>query len=699
MEKKMVLILIALLLVPAMALAEQCALYKGKGASTTYDLLTYAGLENAPERIDAYASTPLYTIVFAGDTVYAYDKSTNEWDSGKISDYFPVSRVDAAMYSGKDVGTIVSGRYYYYVTGPLWEGKGAERLGHSWKGPVELKRVAMNYWKPRLLSGQAESVAPYPVAPQLAAAFKDHSGVEQLFIADNAPVNGVRGIRQWWTAGPRANVWFYGFMPYRGIGGDIVNMSSIDAIEQIGNVWLIFGEGDCMPNVRSDETVIDVLEHVIEVPYEKIPAVVKNSNDKYCEQDTDCKSMNGCFAGCWNAHFKPIIKSGSICPTMKGPASCACVENTCMAGKPGDITDDPGTITPGVELPACEVQFTDAGFHGTNKTVTVKVQGKAATISKAISGYYNFGTSDPETCDVSGNTAYCPCTQNTNDIRYVSATLKTETVNGIIYAVDAAGNKVCRAERDPKYGVATYTFLAEDGLKRCNPEQVMADRVTVNTVNAKFHKLVANYVLQGIDLTNIGTEAATVRDISVLYPEVLIKPTEVNMKCSDGSEKYCSFRQPAVTATPMPMVEQYALTAKVMADPAQAYEIPTGKVRPLEVAWDPNAQVAGMLHDISVVIDFIDGSSLAVPIPDVMAEGCTDSDGGRDLFEKGYATGKNPARPTETISGEDYCITSSNKPNTAVMEYTCNGEYLESNAIACPTSSTGWCSNGKCTEK
>ncbi|MFH1225034.1 MAG: hypothetical protein V1676_04485 [Candidatus Diapherotrites archaeon] len=664
MDKRLVLAFAALVLVPTVLAAEQCAWFKGNLVGTTYDLLTNSGLANAPHSIDSYTNHANYALFFSNERgiVYGYNKTTKQWESGKISDYYPARKIDAIIWHTSDVTTVISGMFYWYRLGPAWEGKTITKAGKEWKGPIEIEATAMNFWKPRV--HRPEFALTYPAAPEVATSFFMGHG-EQLYIAENGRVNGEPGIHQWWTGGGNAKYWFYSFKKFSELSLDLKNMTQFDAVGMYnGRGWLIFGQGNCVPLVRDPNQdtgkLNDVIQDVIGVPQKDIVECTEGQAKEYSCPDGTKVPWCTCMDKKWNCILSP--------------------ENAC----------------PKIDVPACEVQFTDTGFHGTNKTVTVKVQGGAAAMSKAISGYYNFN--DPETCTISGNTVACPCTQTTNDIRYVSVTLKTEAAGGVLYAVDAAGNKVCKAESDPKYGVATYHFLDEDGLKRCNPEQVMADRITVNKVNARFHKLVANYVLQGLELKNIGTATATVRDISVLYPEMLVKPIDVSMQCSDStSADYCSFRQPAVTATPVPMVERYALTAKVMAEPEKVYEIPVGKVRPLEVAWDPSALIAGRPHDISVVIAFLDGSSLTVPIPDVVAEGCTDSDGGDKYGEKGSATGKNPNRPSETISAEDYCDTSGNKPTTTLREYYCDGEYLKDHLANCDnTSGTNRCSDGAC---
>jgi len=51
--------------------------------------------------------------------------------------------------------------------------------------------------------------------------------------------------------------------------------------------------------------------------------------EKYCELDQDCKSLNGCDAGCWNTDYEPPGRTGEICPTLLGPESCKCYQNEC----------------------------------------------------------------------------------------------------------------------------------------------------------------------------------------------------------------------------------------------------------------------------------------------------------------------------------------------------------------------------------
>ena len=54
-----------------------------------------------------------------------------------------------------------------------------------------------------------------------------------------------------------------------------------------------------------------------------------NGNYKYCEVDEDCKSLNGCDAGCWNRDYEPSHLTGEACPTLLGPESCKCYQNEC----------------------------------------------------------------------------------------------------------------------------------------------------------------------------------------------------------------------------------------------------------------------------------------------------------------------------------------------------------------------------------
>ena len=56
---------------------------------------------------------------------------------------------------------------------------------------------------------------------------------------------------------------------------------------------------------------------------------ILSGNYKYCEVDQDCKSLNGCDAGCWNTDYEPPNRTGGICPTLSGPESCKCYQNEC----------------------------------------------------------------------------------------------------------------------------------------------------------------------------------------------------------------------------------------------------------------------------------------------------------------------------------------------------------------------------------
>ncbi|MBU0661939.1 MAG: hypothetical protein ABH854_01745 [Candidatus Diapherotrites archaeon] len=49
---------------------------------------------------------------------------------------------------------------------------------------------------------------------------------------------------------------------------------------------------------------------------------------KYCESDQDCKSIDGCEAGCWNSDAPEEVRVG--CPTKKGPVKCKCTNNACL---------------------------------------------------------------------------------------------------------------------------------------------------------------------------------------------------------------------------------------------------------------------------------------------------------------------------------------------------------------------------------
>src|SRR4030042_6896420 len=51
------------------------------------------------------------------------------------------------------------------------------------------------------------------------------------------------------------------------------------------------------------------------------------ASNKKCVQDSDCKSLNGCSAGCWNVNYK-----GGFCFTqisLAGPENCICHQNLC----------------------------------------------------------------------------------------------------------------------------------------------------------------------------------------------------------------------------------------------------------------------------------------------------------------------------------------------------------------------------------
>lgn len=630
MDKRLVLVFAVLLLVPMALAAEQCVWYKGKIAATTYDMFIYAGLgdvvgkDNVPHSIDAYADSPGWALFFAGDTVYGYNKNNvekvNPWEVAKIAKYYPVSKVDAIMYHGKDVTTVISGRNYWYRTGPAWEGKGVEKITHEWKGPFELKRVAMNFWKPKPL--RQEYVLTYPIAPAAITTFND-GHAEQLYIAENATIGGKAGIKQWFTAGSNANYWYYSFRPFSDKVGELKGMTRLDAAGQMNKFWLIFGQGDCVPLVQDNKTIEDVLTHVIEVPYENIPPVVKDT--KYCNEDKDCKSMGGCFAGCWNVDYNPIPKLGSTCPTMAGPASCVCVDKKCTAYEPGDITPDPGVPIPDAELQDCKVTFVDNGFDAATlkKKVSVKVNGRAADVMSAAPGYWGVITSDNR-CSVSGNNISCPCFHETHiegdnkDIRVISAYIKYTPKGGINYYMNGT-TKVCKLRGHTTYGSAVYHFFDGDGLKACNPERVMADSVTVNTVNARFHKVASDpTVLLGIDLTNIGTDPAVLTGMEVLHPEVLVAADEARLKPEELPTETTVFDEATVV-----LPEEYARDEGYAKETditfGGTYAIPGGKLRHLEVAWDPRAQVVPGLS-ISLAIAFEDGSSLAVPIENVPFE-------------------------------------------------------------------------------
>jgi hypothetical protein len=52
---------------------------------------------------------------------------------------------------------------------------------------------------------------------------------------------------------------------------------------------------------------------------------------KFCSENSDCKSMNGCSAGCWNINFKGI--ECSPVPQLAGPPDCICYKNECQSSR------------------------------------------------------------------------------------------------------------------------------------------------------------------------------------------------------------------------------------------------------------------------------------------------------------------------------------------------------------------------------
>jgi hypothetical protein len=57
--------------------------------------------------------------------------------------------------------------------------------------------------------------------------------------------------------------------------------------------------------------------------------IIGGCASKKCVQDSDCKSANGCAAGCWNVNSK-VRESGIGCPRLAGPENCICHQNQCQ---------------------------------------------------------------------------------------------------------------------------------------------------------------------------------------------------------------------------------------------------------------------------------------------------------------------------------------------------------------------------------
>lgn len=105
-------------------------------------------------------------------------------------------------------------------------------------------------------------------------------------------------------------------------------ISTISAQEVCPNIigWKIVDDS-CVSDTGCD---YDFSGNTTYYSTEKMCLAILGGNYKYCEVDEDCKSLNGCDAGCWVTTYEPPDRTGGVCPTLLGPESCKCYQNECI---------------------------------------------------------------------------------------------------------------------------------------------------------------------------------------------------------------------------------------------------------------------------------------------------------------------------------------------------------------------------------
>ncbi|MBU1939154.1 hypothetical protein KKH30_00145, partial [Candidatus Micrarchaeota archaeon] len=196
MKLKLVLVLAALLVFSGIAAAEQCVVFKGYPIGTAYEVLTNAGLEDVPSdvHIDAYAqSDELYVFIDnpsgAGDTgvTYAYHIPTSTWYTYPTSQIFPTNTIDSIGFHpvAKTWG-FTSGEKYWVLDDARVPVKSENLFAKA----VQLWNLSEN---PR--RGDALSF------------YTDAQGRVQIYLVNNAMIDGKFGMKEWFQSGPNSDTW------------------------------------------------------------------------------------------------------------------------------------------------------------------------------------------------------------------------------------------------------------------------------------------------------------------------------------------------------------------------------------------------------------------------------------------------------------------------------------------------------------
>lgn len=74
--------------------------------------------------------------------------------------------------------------------------------------------------------------------------------------------------------------------------------------------------------------VVGLLFIVSKIYYSSLKVKVIDPGSKFCQNNDECISINGCDAGCWNKKQLPRVERPYTCGTA-GPPSCKCANNTC----------------------------------------------------------------------------------------------------------------------------------------------------------------------------------------------------------------------------------------------------------------------------------------------------------------------------------------------------------------------------------
>lgn len=244
MKGNTLLILAILLAVPAFAFAtEQCVFWNGQNLGSTHDVLTKAGLVNAPEKVnnaperlvdapesvDAYTSTWGGDLFISGPTAYYRDRATEQWTVVSLKDCttypigglkcpLPTTSVSAINFDpANNATTLVYGGFYWIMDA---QGRWSEQKALS---------EAVKNWGPK------EAVMKErPVKIDALASFVDGRKYAQTLVAANTPFGY---LQKWWSTGNRQTVgWLYKEVPYKALGLGGTGTDTVTSVDAMGAV-------------------------------------------------------------------------------------------------------------------------------------------------------------------------------------------------------------------------------------------------------------------------------------------------------------------------------------------------------------------------------------------------------------------------------------------------------------------------------